>query len=203
MKNYILIFFSIGVLALASCEKDKEPEYVYPKSYLPAYPGSYWDYTNGERVLSENNYVLHQYEEGVNSTKKTDEKYVPIYNGQYLYEYSITQSSTVYPLKKLLEESTGKSWEVNKINNEAVLRQVVNKIDTMIIKFPPFKNPIDSAIKDILVVVEYLDSLGAERWNTKEYYAKNIGLIRVDVNNPFDENPPIIQKQIQGYHINK
>lgn len=191
------------ILSFASCKKNTEIEYVYPKAYLPAYPGSYWDYTNGERVLTSKEYVEHQYEESINSNQKTPKKYVPQYMGQYLYEYDVTQNSTTYPLKKLLDEEVGKSWEVNKINNQKIFRKIIEKKAEMRIPFPPFNKPIDSLIKDILVVVEYIDTLGEERWNSREYYAKNIGLIRIDINNPFDENPPVVQKQIQGYHINK
>lgn len=200
MKKILIIFV---IASFTSCKKKAEIQYVYPKAYLPAYPGSYWDYTNGERVLTSKNYVQHQYEESINSNQKTPKQYVPQYMGQYLYEYGITQNSTTYPLKKLLNEELGQTWEVNKINNQKIIRKVVEKKNEMKIPFPPFNKPIDSLIKDILVVIEYIDTLGEERWNTREYYAKDIGLIRVDVNNPFDESPPVVQKQIQGYHINK
>ncbi len=200
--NYILSILFIAFFFLA-CEPEGEPDFVYPKQYLPAYPGSYWDYTNGERVLTGPGYELHSYQSSISSTEKTDSKYVPVYNGTYLYEYSIIQSSTVYPLKKLLDETVGSDWLVNEINDVSIMRQVTGTIDSMIIEFPPYTNPIDCVFMDIIVVVEYLDTLGVNRWNTKEYYAKDVGLIQVEVDDPFDEEGAVLQKQIQGYDINK
>ncbi len=206
MNSNVIKWFTIilGIMLLTSaCEKDAEPKYVLPKDYLPAFPGSFWDYTNGERVITSQEYELHSYQKSINSTEETPEQYVPVYGGNYLYEYSIIQQSNKYPLKQLLAENVGGAWEVNFINNTKILRQVIEKKDSVIIPFPPFTNPIDSVIKDVVVVVEFLDSLGAKRWNTKEYYAKNIGLIKVEANNPFDTMPPVLIKQIQNYHINK
>ncbi len=201
MKKIIILL--ITTFVLLSCQEDPEAEYVYPKDYLPAYPGSYWDYSNGERVMTSNEYVLHQYEISINSTEKSDEKYVPMYDNRYLYEYSITQSSTVYPIKQLLDESVGKSWVVNEINKQKVMRKVVGKLNSITIPFPQVNNPVDSIIKNVLVVVEYMDYLGEKKWHTKEYYAKNIGLVKVEINNPLDSKASVIQKQIQGYKINK
>ncbi len=196
--NFIISILFLAVFFLA-CNSDDEAEYVYPKEYLPAYPFSFWDYTNGERVTSTG-YESHSYKSNAGNSGS---KYVPYYNGSYLYEYSIYQFSENYPLKKLLDETPGEQWIVNELNNVKYMRQVTEVLDNMLIKFPPYTNPIDSVFTDVVVVVEYTDSLGVERWNTKEYYAKNIGLIQVEINNPLDENIPIIQKQIRSYSINK
>lgn len=207
MKKLQFIFAVIIFLSTA-CETSTDPETIYPESYLPAYPQSYWDYTNGERVLTGTTYELHSYESDISSTEKTGEKYVPVYDGQYLYEYSITQNSTVYPIKTLLETTVGESWQVNEINGEPIMRYVVEELDTLIIPFPPYSNPVDCIFTDVLVVVEYTDSLDVtdsiyeDRWSLKEYYADSVGLVRVDVNNPFDTLDAVIQKQIQGYSIN-
>lgn len=197
---YLLLIIVIGFMA---CEDDEDPTFEYPNSYLPAYPGSLWDYTNGERVLTLPSYELHSYETSINSTENSTEKYVPVYNEQYLYGYSVYQNSTVYPLKKLLEETAGSAWQVSEVNNSPVMRQVIEKLDTLIIPFPPYTNPVDSIFTDVIVVVEFIDSLGVERWNTKEYYADSVGLIQVEVNNPFDTTEAaVLQKQIQAYYIN-
>ncbi len=204
MKAHSLIISIIFLTTFfLACEPDAEPQIVYPLSYLPAYPGSSWDYSNGEQVVVSSSYEIHSYQSTIESTEKTDTKYVPYYSGSYLYEYSIIQNSTVYPLKKLLDETAGGAWLVNEINNVSIMRQLTSTIDSMIIQFPPYTSPIDCVFKNIVVVVEFLDSLGVDRWNTKEYYAKDVGLIQVEIDNPLDENESVIQKQIRAYYINK
>lgn len=191
-------------LCATSCKVEEEPEYILPGDYFPAYPGSFWDYTNGSRVIVEKNYVLHSYQPDISNPQKTAEKYVPVIDGNYLYKYSITQASTKYPLKKLLDETSKEKWLVNEINNVKTFRQVVETIDSMYINFPPFTQNTDSTkYKDILVVVEFIDTLKADRWHVKEYYAKNIGLIRRELDNPLDENAAIVEKEIQRYFIDK
>lgn len=195
-------FAIIAIVGLWACEDEADPTTQYPDTFLPAYPGSFWDYTNGERVLTSPTYELHSYETSINSTEKSSETYVPVYNGQYLYTYSVHQSSTTFPLKKLLEETKGSSWTVNEANNSVVKREVVDRLVEHTIPFPPFTNPVDCVFSDVVVVVEYIDSLGVDRWSTKEYYADSVGLIQVEINNPFDTAEAVIQKQIQGYSIN-
>lgn len=200
LNKIILLAGLLGLIAVA-CEVEEEPEYVYPLEYLPAYPGSYWDYSNGERVLTSSTYVLHSYQASVESSEETEKKYVPEYNGQYLYEYSITQNSTSYPIKQLLDETTGSAWLVNIVNGESVMRQVTDSIDSLYLSIPVNSVSVDSLFEHVVVVVEFLKSLGVDNWNTKEYYAKNIGLIRVEVNDPYDEQDPVVQKEIRGYYI--
>jgi hypothetical protein len=203
MSKYFAAAFFVGILAcMYSCNVDEEPEYVFPGDYFPAYPGSYWDYTNGSRVIVEKNYSLHSYQPDISSAQKTAEKYVPEINGKFLYKYSITQSSTKYPLKKLLDETSKEKWLVNEINNVKIYRQVVETIDSMYINFPPFTQNNDSTkFKNVLVVVEFMDSLKADRWNVKEFYAKNVGLIRRELDNPLDGKAAIVEKEIQAYFI--
>jgi hypothetical protein len=201
MRKVYLILMLIGLLS--SCGKDNPLTIVYPKEYLPAYPGSYWDYSNGERVTVQPEYVAHNYQASINSPDYTEEKMVPCINGDYLYEYSITQFSTTYPLKTLLQDKPGKAWIVNEVNGEIIYRQTIALLDSIYIYEPSFGIQTDSLYKDVLVVVEYSDTLTAKKWNLKEYYAKNVGLIRVDVNDPFYSKDSVTQKVIIGYHINK
>jgi len=200
MKNLYLLLILFGLLS--SCEKDNPLSIVYPKEYLPAYPGSWWLYSNGEQVTVQPEYVAHSYQASVNSPKYTDEKMVPCINGNYLYEYSITQYSTTYPLKTLLQEKPGAAWKVSEVNGEIIYRQTIAKLDSIRIYTPSFGIQTDSLYKDVLVVVEYSDTLTAKKWNLKEYYAKNVGLIRVDVNDPFYSKDSVTQKVIINHFIN-
>lgn len=199
-----LLTILAAILIFSSCNKDDLITIVYPKDYLPAYPGSYWDYTNGERVSVHPYYVTHSYQYDDNSPDHTSEMQVPKIGTQYLYEYGITQNSVRFPLKQLLSETVNSSWVVNEINSQEIYRKTIGTIDSMCIKIPSDIIVLDSTMfYDILVVVEYTDSMGVDNWNTKEFYSKDIGLIRVEINNPYDTLSPIVQKQLIGEpHIN-
>ena len=195
----ILIGLAIFIM-MGACQKETSSTYIYPKDYLPAYPGSYWDYSNGERSSVDPEYQLHNYETSVSSSVKSSTVYVPKVDGQYLYEYSITQNSTVYPIKKLLEETVStKPWVVNVVNGENIYRQTIKVGDSLIVKYPDK----DSLFRQVIVVVEFIDSLTVDRWSVKEYYAKNVGLIRRDINNPWDDKDPVTEKEIRSYCIHK
>jgi hypothetical protein len=197
-KPYFLIVLILGSFIISSCKNDAEPDVKLPGIYLPAYPGSYWDYSDGTRSRVESQYQEHSYRASTNSTSYTETYLVPVIDGQYLYEYSVYQLSTIYPLRKLLDITPKQSWIVEE-NNEVKVERYSGHLDSLVVAYPNK----DSVFKSVVTSVEYIDSLGEDRWNRKEYYAKNVGLIRVDINDPFDTLPPVIQKEIRTYYINK
>ena len=83
MKEILFIFAAI--ILLTSCKKDDALTVVYPKEYLPAYPGSWWEYSNGEVSKVHKEYVVHSYEASINSPAMTGEKLVPYIDHEYLY----------------------------------------------------------------------------------------------------------------------
>lgn len=194
MKKLILFF--TAALFLISCSDETELDVVYPRSYFPAFPGSWWTYTNGERSLVDPSYQPNSYQPDINSSAWTDEKLVPYIDGAYLYEYSITQMSTEFPIKKLLAESVTTEWVVNHVNGEDILRKSIAKLDTFYLAHD------SSLYKKVVVVVEYQETLGINKWNTKEYYADSVGLIRQEINNPYDTLSAIIRKELITYQIN-
>lgn len=194
MKYLGLLFILMGILS--SCSEDTNLTIVYPKEYLPAYPGSWWTYSNGERSTVYPQYVTHSYEPDINSPANSDEKLVPYIDGEYLYEYDITQMSTDYPLKKLITPTVAKIWTVNLVNGEEIQRKTVSKLDSMYLAFDSTK------YYKVFTVVEYRESLGATKWNRKEYYADSVGLIRVEIDNPLDDEPAVIEKELVDYYIN-
>ncbi len=201
MKNVILF---LAVILIASCSKDDVLTVVSPKEYFPAYPGSWWEYSNGEVSKVHPEYVAHSYQPSINSPENSGKKLVPYIDGKYLYGYEITQNSTKYPLKQLLSVEVGKPWEVNETSNQKVFRKTTQSKDSIFLKFPSDYNASDSVLYyDILVVVEYLESFDADKWNIKEYYSKNTGLIRREINNPYDTVAAIVEKQLINYFINK
>ncbi len=213
MQNKKLLWGIISTaLTLAACDKGSDPKYYTPGDYLPAYPGSYWDYSDGSRTRATN-YELHNYRLSTTSNKFSDESYVPIWDGKSLYTYSIYQDAPLYPLKQLLAgKSSGSSTWVVDENNGEKLKRCETHLDSLIISnytsvydsIADTTIVVDTIFEDICQVVEYMENKGYEEyWNTREFYAKNVGLIRVDVNNPYDTLNYVIQKEIRHYFINK
>ena len=195
MRTFRLSFIvAAGLAVFAACGDGSDPQYITPDAYLPAFPGSYWDYTDGTR-LRATGYELHSYRPSTTSTDYTDECYVPVWDGHYLYKYSIYQPSPLYPMKELLRAKGSAVWIVDENNGDKLKRSEV-AIDSLVVG--------DSVYKDIYCVTEFIESLdNVDHWNTREYYAKNIGLVKVEVNNPHDTLGCVVQKELRHYFINK
>ena len=72
MRPFRLSFIvAAGLAVFAACGDGSDPKYIAPEAYLPAYPGSYWDYTDGTRVRATA-YELHSYRPSTTSTDSTD-----------------------------------------------------------------------------------------------------------------------------------
>ena len=199
IKRFVLLF--ILVLSF-SCQKEEEPPIIYPKNYFPAYPGSYWVYTNGDTRTVEPDYYLHSYQKGVVGPDFSEEAYVPKMEHYYVYEYSITQNSVTHPLKQLLSEKLNESWVVKDWNDEEIKRKVVAINDTINIDQYPYTNDSVTSYSPVIIVIEYPSKEGETHWRSKEYYAKNIGLIRRDVNISRDTIDPVIVFELVNCSIN-
>lgn len=195
MRQFRLSFIvAAGLAVFAACGDGSDPKYIAPEAYLPAYPGSYWDYTDGTRVRATA-YELHSYRPSTTSTDYTDECYVPVWDGHYLYKYSIYQPSPLYPMKELLKAKGSAVWIVDENNGDKLKRSEV-LIDSLAVG--------DSLYKSVYRVTEFIESLDdTDHWNIREYYAKNVGLVKVEVNNPYDSLACVVQKELRNYFINK
>lgn len=202
MRTLILSFLISSFFILMGCDDDTDAVYLLPKEYLPAYPQSFWDYSNGQRIIVASTYQPHSYQESINSPAYSETKYVPVIDGRYLYEYGVYQNSTTYPLKQLLDESNGSFWVINEVNNEKVYRMVISTSDTIQITLLQDSGTMDTTFSDVVTVVEYLESNTEEYWNIREYYANGVGLIRVDVSDPSDNSIFVTQKKLVNYSIN-
>ncbi len=194
MRFKLVAALAAGLAVMAACDNGSDAKYITPEPYLPAYPGSYWDYTDGNRVRACD-YELHRYRESTTATSLTDECFVPVWDGKYLYKYSIYQSSPLYPLKTLLKAQGSSVWIVDENNGEKLKRSEVI-IDSLQVG--------DSVYKSVCCVTEFVESLDdIDHWNLREYYAKNVGLVKVEVNNPRDSAAFVVQKELRSYFINK
>ena len=98
-------------------------------------------------------------------------------------------------MKELLRAKGSAVWIVDENNGDKLKRSEV-AIDSLVVG--------DSVYKNIYCVTEFIESLdNVDHWNTREYYAKNIGLVKVEVNNPHDTLGCVVQKELRSYFINK
>lgn len=156
-----------------------------PLSYLPAFPGSYWNYTvkNSTIIVTYTTaptYVL----DSVNTVSFMppvyDKKMVPIYNGLKLwtsktYTYYQAQNSSLIwiPLNKDSLSVKHEYWETGKsINQERHCRMTLTRDTTLTVKGRTYY--------PVIVTRDYIDV--NDNGNKiilfcDTYYAKNVGMI--------------------------
>ncbi len=180
---------------------------IFPGSYLPAWPGSWWQYVDSNNVNSTINtsatFVKDCYHFifAPNGTGLTDTVYVPLYNNIPLYEYSertgyISNSSTnsLHPL--LFENmAVGYSWINHYWAATRTERMIISVDTTMVVNG-----------------VSYYPVIGVKEYYTLgpppppptsqiRYYAKNVGMI-------LEENYDILNGNLESkrwlvnYNIN-
>jgi hypothetical protein len=202
MKYLLFIGFVIGSCALFfSCKKDKAPpvtipktiDTLYPLSYLPVYPGSYWKYvdSNGDSTIDITNptYELDYY---ITGWEASDTFYVPKYNGINIWGYKEHLDlgpSYAIPMRIVLDETLtiGADWMYVGWGGSYRYRKIT-AIDTSITIFGNTYYPT--------IIVEEYSPQGLPSWISRRYYTKNIGLIKEETELPANV------KLIYDYHIN-
>ncbi len=205
----IFIFGTLTVLiGLISCKKNNETkpddtviyDTIKPLEYFPALPGSYWIYDNND-TLKVDRYEKYAFNSaGYTAEPDYDTLILPklILNGVYnqydsfafVNGYSISKPSNSsyrdYAFKDLLAETVGStfyissSWTGHK--NEG---KTIKQDTTVFINGAKYNN--------VLITIQYdtyWQSMGVTIDNCsylKEYYAKNVGLIKREKRNyPID-----------------
>lgn len=192
-----MLFFAL----FAGCE-ETEYQYILPNRYFPAYPESYWVYSNGTTVKVDPGYHKHVYYPELGSIKQSDYVYVPRINNDYVYEYKITQNSTLIPLKTLLAPLSSTAWKVDEWEGKNVMRKVESSNATVTLF--SLESELDSVVFDsVVVVVEYIDDENARPWIYRESYALDVGLIRREINLSDTAVEPFVEKELVRYHINQ
>ncbi|MFO7863320.1 MAG: hypothetical protein R6U85_04925 [Salinivirgaceae bacterium] len=187
-----------AVLLLTVACSETDIPYVFPKDYLPAYPESYWVYSDGTTTKVSPGYHKHRYFEELEGTERSDEVYVPLMESHYVYEYSVTQNDNSYPLKRLLSEDNGKTWTIGDWLNGTVHRKVIDK-DVTVTLSSPILNTEEQVFDSVIVVIEYIKEPDTTYpWKLKEYYAPFVGLIRQDIRR---NNDSLIAKELIRYFI--
>ncbi|NOZ47790.1 MAG: hypothetical protein GXO79_13565 [Chlorobi bacterium] len=259
-KNNIWLIAGILFL-ITGCIKEAKYETLYPKAYFPAYPGSYWIYSNGQTKTTDAYYRLHT----INST----DYYVPVYEGEIVNGYKVGDKEII--------NFDGNPWVVGSFDDGNILRKIETLDTTILITQFPYYNstlcdtileeiteiPIDTLLNlvqviscdgyencdtvlincddphacdtlyytlteeivyydttftdtiitgcdsisiydSVIVVKEYsanMDELNC--WFYKDYYAKNIGLVKREVASCSDSTGFITEFELVKYHINK
>ena len=189
MKN--LLYTLLIISLLSGCDKydqgvfDGPYDTIFPGSYLPVYPGSYWIYNSGTiEYRTSDDYVLHffRYDEG-NLSFESKPCYVPIWNDQPIYRYSSPvgwhyELSYEYYMSRLLSEQLGDRWIDSSISNRYRDFYYYDSVVAVNVNVVSGLNLYDSVI-----VVEHYGFSNYPSKNATYYYAKNVGLIRVDDRN--------------------
>lgn len=195
------IFLLALLLAVVSCKKDKiiqeevvqeEEEVVQVEifdtvsmgNYFPAYPGSFWKYldSNGDttRIETSPTYVLFQYQQN------GQQYYGTRYNGQIVDKYRLSTGQSVYGITK---------WEIILPDNLYAGNVFTRKVIQPTTECSGTILAVDTSITinsiqfdSVIVVKEASGPIGNGTYFPSEnkYYAKHIGIIKIEVLNSAD-----------------
>lgn len=244
-----------------ACKKEQNYETLFPEEYFPAYPGSYWVYSNGITKTTEAYYRLH--------TVNSEDVYVPVYDGKIVNGYSVGNKEII--------NFNGSAWQVGEFDGMEIYREIIDLDTSLRIIQYPYNDPsycdtifeevtsipIDTTINlievnncdgyfdcdtvlincdnphscdtlyyalleeiiyydttfidtvltncdsitmyyDVIVVKEYVSNLDdLDCWFYKEYYAKDVGLVKREVASCSESTSNITEFELVRYHINK
>lgn len=191
---FLILFFGVG------CVKEQF-DTIYPLEYFPVYPGSYWKFagSNGDTIThsTDPEYKLHSYGT-YSSSENSPEVYVPFYNDTPIYGYYEHVGRSGYSnqgLKMILSEtvSVGTSWRVYQNQGTGVSRRIIARDTTITTSMGTFY--------PVIVVDTFISPGPSFYLGTKNYYAKDVGIIRMDVVSDEGAAPNIFE--LIAYNINR
>lgn len=188
MKQALLLFIIFVALFGQSCRKElpfeqhTPPDTLFPRPYLPIYPGSWWTYRNASDSTTFTEYAGGYVLDRMSYNEyNSQEYYVPLWRGRTYFGYGFYNEGGAGCFTKELDPFSGTgSWlyEPNPGDPRFSYWNVWRKTDSTGLTLT-----IDSVIyTDVIKVVEYEISSGSTaQWDVFDYYyAKDVGLIRVD-----------------------
>jgi hypothetical protein len=157
---------------------------VKPLPYLPAFPGSYWKYSDGSTVTTSPNYVkdASRYRSDTLVTV-SDTFYVPLYGSIHLWGYRFRQEicmdwrcSDTSPFVTVISESSpkGSQWITGRNRFDIYCNRIMAK-DTSI-------NIEGKEYYPTIVIGEFFcpQSSTACYPTARKYYTKDIGLAKIE-----------------------
>lgn len=206
-------------LVASACKKNKpcEVEYInsynldtiYPSEYLAAYPGSWWEYDNGNRDectawKNESKQLSVVHSDGCNTIFR-DYLIVPKVNNYYVYgDFTFTRNnSTNTTVLRQKVGAVGDSWKYTE-NFDEGHKTYRWSVDSLL----DFKE-VNGVIYEDVIFAFYSSSIyydhnfgGPPPDETYFYYARNVGLIKYEhyANNGYG-NPPDVEYGLENYYI--
>jgi hypothetical protein len=178
-RNHFFLILIVTSL-FCTCKKDQELiDTYFPGDYLPAYPGSYWIYSNQDTIKTENSYRKDTletpvyYQDNIYAIEYCEFfecGYYPIYDHQTLRNYTLFPNYCTESIK-LLDETLNKSWMTYNWKDYFIRREVTAK-DVQI------SLPNSKMYDSVIVVEENIETI-ADYGKKEHYYAKNVGLIGI------------------------
>lgn len=223
MRGRSFIFLgALVVLLKASCSKEGaegqpcnqrtpvvEPfqSVIQPDSYLPAFPGSWWSYSDGRTITTSTDYELHAV---LSSKWDTNHGLVgccaertlrlPVYDGYPLYRYTrmrydATSVSDAVCAEVLLSESLGAEYFWGGSHYGRTKARTI-AIDAQLIM-------ASGATYSPCIVVKRVEGIAANYFDqtpryTIEWFAKDIGLVRRVAHRPTNDSTVV---DLVDYHI--
>ena len=201
---YLLVFI---ITFFTSCTEEGHSPYVesidtiFPNSYLPAYPNSYWIYSNGDTSRTFSSYVLDTIEKpvytgyfyNIDHCEFYERAFYPVYDNNILRGYTLYFKECSTP-EKLLDEELGKKWENDRYKTYYISREVKAKDIQVTL-------PNTLKYENVIIIEEeiYSDYVG---FTTREYYyAKNIGLIKSRIIKSGFDTVDVCEKYLLEYTI--
>ena len=171
MKYFVPLI--LALLFFGSCGKENDYTTYEPKPYLPAYPGSYWQYSDGSIIETGNNYeraeiFKHIFNGNQTECESIETANFPIYDNAYLKEYTMYKNLAGGGCfnKILLSENLGDEFLTSTSSANSVLRVVA--VDTTIV-LPNGKT------YNQVIQTHYLEGPYPREYH--EFFAKDIGFI--------------------------
>lgn len=161
-------------------------EWMEPLPYLPAFPGSWWHYTDGSTITTGEEYVLSpilgtQWDPNHGSKYCCIETmaYMPIYDGRPLCQYSrmnidASNSNNEICCEKLLSEQIGEIFHWGGSHYGRITSKIHAVDTTITLSNGTTHSPCIVVIRDL--TFPYSDPSVSEYY---EVYARNVGLIKL------------------------
>lgn len=186
---------------------------IRPLEYFPSYPSSYWVYNNTDTVKVYDDYQLYIPKDSNNLD--FEGAFLPklepndIYGENFIYEYSIPyyMDNIFYNgirFCNFLSEKLDSHYLIKYISSSRDISGTTTVVDTTITVKGVEYNDVIMTIHYNGIGVSYEGFYIDEIMESREFYAKGVGLIKKDKNlGDFDEIEWEPIYELTSYHINK
>lgn len=175
---------------------------LFPKPYLPVYPGSWWKYLSEDAdtlISSASDTYLTDYYEYSAAAVLSDSFYVPFLDNIPVWGYEAHTGAVShagsYPFTIVLYDTiVGFNWQIAYWAGNENRRVILTRDTSVLLR-------TGLAFDSVIIVKEYQSlPVYVPEWWYKRYYAKNTGLIREEYWSAYDST--YHNKELARYFIN-